>query len=105
MQNWLQLIVCLYIFFFTTSKWWVPSDVGQISLLNNTHVPPAPPPPPPPFSIRFMWEKLNKTQCSCHNLDTLFHSVLTKIWMNKIMVLQKLKNLYMYFVLCPLCWK
>ena len=21
------------------------------------------------FFIRFMWEKLNKTQCSCHNLD------------------------------------
>ena len=39
---------CLYIFFFTTSKWWVPSDVGQISLLNKTHVPPA---PPPPFQI------------------------------------------------------
>ena len=48
MQNWLQLSVCLYIFFFTTSKWWVPSDVGQISLLNKTHVPPA---PPPPFQI------------------------------------------------------
>ena len=48
MQNWLQLSVCLYIFFFTTSKWWVPSDVGQISLLNKTlaDVPPASPPPP-----------------------------------------------------------
>ena len=43
MQNWLQLSVCLYIFFFTTSKWWVPSDVGQISLLNKTHVQPATP--------------------------------------------------------------
>ena len=45
-----------------------------------------------------MWEKLNKTQCSCHNLDTLFHSVLTKIWMNKIMVLQKLNK--PIYVLC-----
>ena len=72
MQNWLQLSVCLYIFFFTTSEWWVPSDVGQISLLNKTHVQPATT-PPPFFSIRFMWEKLNKTQCSCHNLDTLFY--------------------------------
>ena len=44
MQNWLQLSVCLYIFFFTISKWWVPSDVGQISLLNKTHVQPATPP-------------------------------------------------------------
>ena len=38
MQNWLQLSACLYIFSFTTIKWWVPSDIGQISLLNKTYV-------------------------------------------------------------------